>query len=377
MFQCGGLSSTAPGFRAGLLHPDFGNEVVAGSIFIHRHGFRFESPRRSEEIPVDRITVEVQEAAGRICFYDCARPGLCIHTQDQRVFTVPGFPQLQAVRDQLGQERGRREVVRSLRLTAYFVIGFLVIGWIFSRTTGAMVRSLAAQAPPGWEKEFGAAALEHLAEKSDLDRYTNQVAELTALAAPLLQNLALGSNSVRFHLVTDEEPNAFALPGGDVLVNTGLLELTDRPEELLGVLAHELAHVAKRHYAQKLVSSSGSFAVFGIFLGGRTDLARVFTSGSGLLLQQGFSREYETEADDAGWDYLVAARIDPRGMITFFQKIQQYEQKMAQAPRLPQSFQSHPALAQRIARLEARWRKRKSTAEFIPLTNALPKLPKP
>src|SRR5258708_39105614 len=106
------------------------------------------------------------------------------------------------------------------------------------------------------------------------------------MAEPLLKVVPQGPNPGTFFIADDKQPNAFALPGGYVVVNRGLLEMTDRPEELLGVLAHELGHVAKKHYAQKLISSSGSFALFGIFLRGGNDATRAMSSGSGMMLTQ-------------------------------------------------------------------------------------------
>ena len=81
---------------------------------------------------------------------------------------------------------------------------------------------------------------------------------------------------------------------------------------------------------------------------------------SDLLIRQSFSQEYETEADDLGWQALVAAKIDPRGMTEMFAKLQMYERQRKKGLRgmeLPRAFQSHPALEKRIARLETKWRK--------------------
>ena len=85
------------------------------------------------------------------------------------------------------------------------------------------------------------------------------------------------------------------------------------------------------------------------------------------MLTQGFSQEYESEADEVGWNYLVAANLDPRGMIGIFKKFKTNEEKEKKADTVPQAFQSHPALQRRIARLEAKWKKlsRKSGFEEL------------
>ena len=79
---------------------------------------------------------------------------------------------------------------------------------------------------------------------------------------------------------------------------------------------------------------------------------------SDLLVRQSFSQEYEREADDLGWQTLVRAKIDPRGMTGMFEKLEVHERQQANGrSALPRAFASHPALEKRIARLENKWRK--------------------
>ena len=367
---------TGQGFKACLFRPDLGNEVVAGRLFVDRWGLRFQSESVSEEIPADRMEVEWKEDDDRIYFQDAARPGLKIYTLDQSILDLPTLSQLADARREVGEVAGRRELSRRLRLTLCFLIGFACVAWLFSWATSAMVRSLAAKVPAEWEQDFGEASLDALREKTPLDQFSNQVAQLTALAAPLIQRLPLGNTKIRFYIVENPKPNAFALPGGHVVVNTGLLEMTDRPEELLGVLAHELAHVTQKHYAQKIISSSGPLIVFGVFLRSRDGLLNVLSTGSGVMIAQGFSQSYETEADDVGWKYLVAANIDPRGMTSMFRKFKIQEAKET-GPGLPQAFSSHPALNKRIARLEGKEKRLSPRADFLRLTNQIPKVEPP
>lgn len=149
-----------------------------------------------------------------------------------------------------------------------------------------------------------------------------------------------------------------------MIVYTGLLELVDRPEQLLGVIAHEAAHVTQKHGFRKALSAAGPFLIFGVFLGGGDGLLNMLSENSGLLIQQSFSQEYETEADAVGWQTLVNANIDPRGMTDLFLKLKGYELSRKFAAVRPQAFESHPALDKRIARLEAKWRKLPRKAGF-------------
>jgi predicted Zn-dependent protease len=222
------------------------------------------------------------------------------------------------------------------------------------------VRLAVNQVPAEWEKKFGDKEMAELQTKFHFDDDSNRIARLAALAAPLIQVLPRDKRDLKFYIMDEEMPNAFALPGGQVVVTEGLLDLVDadRPEQLLGVLAHELAHVTQRHHVRKVVSAAGPVVLFGVLFHSRSGAMNVLSIGSGLLVVQGFSKEYETEADSVGWDYLVAAGIDPRGMIETFEKFRSYKSnRNGVVLGLPEAFASHPALDKRIAHLEQKAKK--------------------
>jgi predicted Zn-dependent protease len=177
------------------------------------------------------------------------------------------------------------------------------------------------------------------------------------LAQPLIKVLPENRRNLKFFILDNPYPNAFALPGGYVVVHSGLLQMTDTPEELLGVLAHEIAHETQRHVIRHRIAAAGPLVIFGVFMHSHSGAGNLLALGSGLMIYQGFSQEYETEADDVGWKYLVAANIDPRGMIDTFKKLKAAEDSTGFTHMMPQAFASHPALAKRIARLEGRWKK--------------------
>ena len=160
-------------------------------------------------------------------------------------------------------------------------------------------------------------------------------------------------------------PNAFALPGGHVVVTTSLLELADRPEEVAGVVAHELAHGTRKHALWKTLSSAGPYILCRVFMRGNSGLMGVLPGSSQLLVCQTFSQEYELEADDVGWQLLLAAHIDPCGLTDMLKKLNAEEARMKLDRLAPQAFSSHPATDKRIRRLEAKWQRLKGKSGFI------------
>lgn len=153
--------------------------------------------------------------------------------------------------------------------------------------------------------------------------------------------------------------NAFAVPGGNVFVFTGLLMQMDNESELAGVLAHELSHVTQRHVAARmerakyLTLGSLLLAVAGIAAGGAGGGAlAVGALGAGQSAMLNYSRVDENEADHIGYQYLVAAGYPPRGMVGGFQKIRQ--KSWMSGTSVPPYLSTHPELGDRINGIMAR-----------------------
>ncbi len=141
-------------------------------------------------------------------------------------------------------------------------------------------------------------------------------------------------------------PNAFALPGGDIVVTDALVKLLeDQPQALIGVLAHELGHVRHRHGLRLAVQAGSVAVVAGLVVG---DFSALLAGAPALLAQMDYSRDFEREADAYARDLLRGAGIEPRVMVSFFERLAK-ERRSNDGERLPIAFSSHPADAQRIA----------------------------
>lgn len=146
-----------------------------------------------------------------------------------------------------------------------------------------------------------------------------------------------------FYVADDSTVNAFAMPGGFVVVHTGLLALADSAEEVAGVLAHEVQHVEKRHSLKALAKNAGLMVTVSMVFG---DLGGLVSLGQDLIGLK-FSRQHEAEADAEGLRALVAAGISPAGMRDFFRK-------MGEKEKLNLGWlSSHPASEERYAAIDA------------------------
>jgi predicted Zn-dependent protease len=194
---------------------------------------------------------------------------------------------------------------------------------------------------------------------------------------------ATGDSAQRFSFffVNDNTINAFALPGGFIGVNYGLVLATRNEAQLAGVLAHEIAHVTQRHIARRIQSqgrqSIATMAAIlaAILVGAATGSSDATLGGismaSGAAMQQqiNFTRANENEADRVGMSFLAAAGFDPYGMPDFFETMGRRNPLAATGRNaLPEILQSHPVTTNRIAESRARasqFKELKQTAESV------------
>src|SRR6266851_4095537 len=180
-------------------------------------------------------------------------------------------------------------------------------------------------------------------------------AYLTQLGTRLAQKLPTGGVQYpfEFHCVNDKAINAFALPGGYVFVNRGVIEAADNEAQLAGVMAHELSHVALRHgtnQATKAQATEGILGIaggiFGDTVGGALMTQLGAFAAGGVLLR--YSRTAESQADIMGTQVLYDADYDPRAMAQFFEKLE--AEMKGKTP--PEFFSDHPSPEHRVERVD-------------------------
>ena len=177
----------------------------------------------------------------------------------------------------------------------------------------------------------------------------------------IVGTLAAGATGPRFpyhaQAVNASEINAFALPGGPLYVNRGLIEAARSEGELAGVMAHEMSHIALRHATHnvsKAYMAQAGLGILGGVLGGRNgaNTAQIINAAGGFGLNALFlkySRDAETQADVVGAQMMARAGYDPLEMASFFDLLR--DQARHDPGRLQQFFSDHPAPADRAARI--------------------------
>lgn len=182
-----------------------------------------------------------------------------------------------------------------------------------------------------------------IVEDPDVNRY------LTRLGDSIARVADTRGLEWRFFLVDAKDVNAFAVPGGFIYVNRGLVERMTAMNELAAVLGHEIAHVTQRHTVEQMANAQR--ANYGMTLA--CVLTRVCANGAGSLLDVGasalfakFSRGDEAEADRVGLSYLVRAGIDPAGMVGTFRIL--LDERARRPAGVESWFLTHPLEEDRL-----------------------------
>ncbi len=345
-------------FEGGAFHDSFAKGKSSGTLQIEGDVLIFLTDSgESVVLPLETIELGSGGAADRLVFISSPQhPDWTLFTHDRKILKHPGLQRLSHTSDQVRGISKNRWMARAF---TFSVLGLLVLAigltWLLK---DPMVDYAAGKIPPSMERKIGETAFaQHTMGRKLLDTKEIEKA-VDELIAPLIE--AIGSDRYEFkcHVLEDPTVNAFALPGGIMVLHTGLIAKAESPEEILGVLAHELAHVTEQHSMRGLIQAAGLTLVLSATLGDVGGLAGVLVNNSAFLLRMSFSREHESEADEVGMDFLVKAGVDPRGMVRFFQRLKEIEEEMREesvtdleVPGL-ELLSTHPATEQRIADLE-------------------------
>lgn len=171
------------------------------------------------------------------------------------------------------------------------------------------------------EEELGDLLLEQMLEDDPSFRpIDNPLLDSTiwAISKRLIDSLRYTEYDYNIVVVRNESVNAFALPGGNIVILSGLIEFSEKPEEVAAVLAHEMAHVEKRHVIDRLIKELGLQVLLGVLSGGD---AVILSEISRTLTSTYFNRRQEKEADDFALDLLYRCGISPRSLGTLFRRM--------------------------------------------------------
>jgi len=152
------------------------------------------------------------------------------------------------------------------------------------------------------------------------------------------------TKKLKFTVVNSSVVNAFALPDGNIVVFSGILDSMNSYDELVGLLGHEVAHVNNRHSMKMLCRNLSGYIFVSAILGDVNGIMAVVGDNVNTLQSLSFSREFERQSDLEGFEILSTNKINPYGMLNLFKRLQEEEQDIS----MPEFLSSHPVTIERI-----------------------------
>lgn len=268
-----------------------------------------------------------------------------VHSTEQRsaVLTVREPELISALRASVPEVRRLPGGQNRRRYAAACAVAIVLLGGGFYWSVPGLSRWVAHRIPLEYERELGAAMLPALASS-----YCDAPGALRALAE-LKERLDPDAEvPAELHIIDSSMVNAFALPGGIVVLTDGLLQKAESADEVAGVLAHELEHVRQRHVLSHVVRASLLTTAWSVAVGDYAGLMLLDPTTAFEIANLRHSREDEAQADAGAALLLDASDISRDGLASFFERIQE------DTDVLPEWLSNHPASAQRARDLGAK-----------------------
>lgn len=282
-----------------------------------------------------------------IYFKDRTNSDLTFYTDDVRILSQP---ELQWFKQTAGLANGVKfDFFKNIIVIALIVLaiigamGFMVVKSDF------IIEKIADMVPRSAEEQMSESLKESAlnGKKIITDSFVN--AQIEKITHALIVSLNDTTYHFTFTVIEDEEVNAFALPGGPIVINSGLLLKADNAEEVAGVLAHEISHITRRHHVRGLVGNLGVFMVVRGLVGDLTGISSSIINVGASLSSLKYSRGYETESDEYGMQLIQQAHINPNGMVSFFKKLSE----LSKMPEMADFVSTHPSPKNRIKYLQS------------------------
>jgi len=232
-------------------------------------------------------------------------------------------------------------------------VGGLAFGYVYGLPAAA--ERVAANIPVEYERKLGEQTMAWLDENklfapSELDPEVQQT--IATGFAQFTRELPLAAHyRLEFRAAPAVGPNAFALPGGIVVITDELIALCESPEEALAILAHEIGHVEQRHALRHLLQDSATAVLAATITSDASSLTLAVSGLPVLLAQTKYSREFEAEADAYGFALLKRHQLSPEHFATAMEKLRADGDDKLE--REWSFLSTHPVTADRIARARA------------------------
>lgn len=336
-------------YNAILIPPNAQNPRSAGVLVLNNEMLQFISDNQEFTLPISSLTITSGGANNQLIFIHSPQLEGQLYTTDILFLSHPiweNYPQIKASFKRVIQVKNNyKKGVVFVALTLLF----LCIALFFSKEY--FVKKIARSIPSSWEKKSGDQLFKVLKGQYLFIENDTIQQKFKPVIQPFIRFAKSKNIQLEFYFITDKSINAFALPGGKIVINSGLIQSAHSWEELMGVLAHEVSHLTEKHHVRGIINEVGLFTLLSVLVGDVSALAGTIASTGGNLASLSNSRAYESEADEKGVELLQHCSINPTGLLQFFKTLEKQESDFAKADWM--SFlTTHPGTKDRIQHIK-------------------------
>ncbi|UJR82337.1 M48 family metallopeptidase [Sandaracinus amylolyticus] len=315
-------------------------------------------------IALDAMTLEPGGFDGDFVFCRPRDARFTIATSDPAFVDALGAANVAELAPQLAKVgRHRASSRRGAHLSKLGALAMIALFGVALWNVPSMLAASVGMLPTSIDRAVGDAATPELGALDEIDDPAAS-ALVEEIRARLVAHAGADGHDIRITIARDEQVNAFALPGGRVVVLTGLLCTARSSDEVAGVLAHEIAHVTRRHGLRNLAHRAGIGLAISLWLGDVEGWTALAADAATLASQSGYSRAQESEADADAVRTMIAAGLDPAALAAFFATMERPDDAAAL-----RWMSTHPDTAERIAQVQALARAERPTR--VPLEHDL------
>jgi Zn-dependent protease with chaperone function len=336
--------------------------------FVETKGIPCEVIPRGQGLEINSGSGEIQNV---LLPYVGISPGLmgmddayiCFHTthngksvkvlvSDKMIVTqIQAIGAPRSITDALAAMMARKSKNSFGRAAVFAVLALIVVGLGFGvwALFGYAANKAVSFIPPDWEKEIGKSAASGILQENKVCSDPELLRAMNEMGTRLMGGLGNNTFSFKMRVVDTKDVNAFALPGGYIFINSGLLEQADDSFEVAGVVAHEIQHVILRHGLHNVVRQAGSMILLSALFGDVGGIQQFLLYNAASLASMSFSRDQENAADQGGLNLMYKSGMDPAGLSRFLDKLAKEEGAVSGA--MMGLISDHPASKDRVETL--------------------------
>jgi predicted Zn-dependent protease len=361
IYQCSG----------GFFHPQLPIRRAQATCNFDDLELVFKTEYGSFSLDYDDALLRVGGSTGKMIFIENETKEICFFCEDPRFVQQIQRSDLQKKYQICIQTNRKERYTSGFLWVCVFVFGISILSVLYTLIPQIAIASLDS-IPIVVDEKIGtlsASQMDHGGVEIHDANVVEPIKKIVHQLASVAQSDGSTTDTFDFdiHVIRSDIENAYALPSGYIVIYTGLIESSSSPEQIAGVLAHEMAHVTERHGLIKVMETAGVSSLVTLLIG---DVEGVISLGAQLLSYStvnAYSRQSETEADEIGFETMYKANINPQGMIDFFATLEASDDVEDEIIKnMPTWIQSHPKHQERIKHLQ-QIQKSYPSKEYTPL----------